>query len=110
MTLMSLIRGKRSRGEGGNSLNENVRLQESAAPWKHDSHSVKDGKPNPTTSAHTILFLNVIWVLNMVPVLRLLRPASTSSQHYCDCLTQTSAVPSVITVSAVTSQPGSGER
>lgn len=69
MTLMSLIRGKRSRGEGGNSLNENVRLQESAAPWKHDSHSV-----NPTTSAHTILFLNVIWVLNMVPVLRLLRP------------------------------------
>lgn len=60
MTLMSLIRGKRSRGEGGNSLNENVRLQESAAPWKHDSHSVKDGKPNPTTSAHTILFLNVI--------------------------------------------------
>lgn len=74
MTLMSLIRGKRSRGEGGNSLNENVRLQESAAPWKHDSHSVKDGKPNPTTSAHTILFLNVIWVLNMVPVFRLLRP------------------------------------
>lgn len=63
MTLMSLIRENKKEGE-------NVRLQESAAPWKHDSHIMKDGKPNPTTSAQTILFLNVIWVLNMV----LLRP------------------------------------
>lgn len=67
MTLMSLIRENKAVGK---VRTLNVRLQESAAPWKHDSHSMKDGKPNPTTSAHTILFLNVIWVLNIV----LLRP------------------------------------